>query len=161
MQRVDRELSLGFTEFPVNPAFLHMLSPPRNSCDQLFHLETNVEIVWQQTSIAWAVCFPIVDLPCDILKRISLLSILKLSKQEFSKISSRGLQWENKPPKLKRSMAHTYKLDLLLLFHALVQMSGPSICHALVKLLPRRFNETVKFKNRNTSELCFSLPSII
>ena len=30
---------------------------------------------------------------------------LKIWKQEFSRESSRGLQWENKPPKLKRSIA--------------------------------------------------------
>ena len=47
MQRVDRELSLELVECPVNPAFLRMLSPPRNSCDQLFHLEINGELLWQ------------------------------------------------------------------------------------------------------------------
>ena len=47
MQHVDRELSLELVESPVNPAFLHMLSPPLNSCDQLFHLEINGELLWQ------------------------------------------------------------------------------------------------------------------
>ena len=30
---------------PVNPAFLHMLSPPRYSCDQPFHLEMKLDPV--------------------------------------------------------------------------------------------------------------------
>ena len=47
MSRVDRELSLELKECPVNPAFLHMLSPTSNSCDQLFHLEINGELLWQ------------------------------------------------------------------------------------------------------------------
>ena len=47
MQRVDRELSLELIESPINPAFLHMLSPISDSCDQHFHLEINGELLWQ------------------------------------------------------------------------------------------------------------------
>ena len=49
--------------------------------------------------------------PRHILWRISLLSILKLcthihtTKEEFLRVTSCGLQWENKPPKLKRSIS--------------------------------------------------------
>lgn len=47
MQRVNRELSLELKESPVNPAFLHMITPSRNSCDQCFYLEINGELLWK------------------------------------------------------------------------------------------------------------------
>ena len=47
MQRVDRELFLELEEPPVNPSFLHILTPSINGCNQCFCLEINRELLWK------------------------------------------------------------------------------------------------------------------
>ena len=70
--------------------------------------------VWTRTFFAWAVFFPIQTTwysleNCSFIHLKIIYSYtrdyLKIWKEEFSRVSSHGLKWGNKPPRRKRSKA--------------------------------------------------------